>query len=104
MRIVCSLSKHLGLLANCVNSIISARERRRDYRRRPWARSVCNHALELNSDVREFRNADGNCPPRSYGALSNLLAADLRVSLPTWLLGARCSRLSSGFLPHDNRG
>ena len=93
-------SRPLGLSANRVNKMIAAGEKRHHDRGRTPAESVCNDALEFDSVVRKLGRHKGKRAPSAGGALRGLLAADLRIYLPTWLFHLRRPGFNSGFFPH----
>src|SRR5207244_3983364 len=90
----------LRLCENDVNKMIPAREERRHDRGRTPAESVCNDALEFDSVVRKLRHHERKCAPSGGGALPDLLAADLRIYLPTRLFRFRRPGFNSGFFPY----
>jgi len=102
----CSLPRPspLDLHGDRLNTIIAAVERRRQHQGRSWSQPVCHHALEFDSDVRGLRHDKRNRPPRANGALSDLLAAGLRIYLPAGAHRVRRRGFNSRFLPHDNWG
>lgn len=81
--------------------MISAREKRRRDRGRTPAESVCNDALEFDFVVRQLRQSKGKCAPSAGGTLPDLLAADLRIYLPTRVFLLRRPGFNSGFLSYD---
>jgi len=83
--------------------MIAAGEERRRNRGRTAVESVCNDTLEFNSVVRKLRSHKRKCASSVGGALPNLLAADLRIYLPTGLFHLRRPGSNSGFLPYDSR-
>ncbi len=80
--------------------MIAAREKQRRGRGRTPAKSVCNDALEFDSVVRKLGRHKRKCAPIAVGAVPNLLAADLRIYLPTRLFHRRRPGFDSGFLPY----
>src|SRR5713101_8321556 len=94
--------KPLSLHADRVNTIIAGVELRRQYKGRSWSQPVCHHTLEFNSDGRWLRHDKTNRPSRANGALSDLLAADLRIYLPTRVQRVRRRGFNSRFFSYDN--